>query len=155
MLNDGEETTIMRYIIYGAGGIGGTLGAGLSAAGIEVVLIARGEHLSALKREGLTYKRPGNTENVRLNALGHPSEVAWQPDDVVIMTMKSQHMFGALNDLAAAAPASISLVCCQNGVGNEHMASRFFQHVYGMVVMLPATHLTPGVVLHHAAEDPG
>ncbi|MAV25585.1 MAG: 2-dehydropantoate 2-reductase [Gammaproteobacteria bacterium] len=155
VLNDGEETTIMRYIIYGAGGIGGTLGAGLSAAGIEVVLIARGEHLSALKREGLTYKRPGNTENVRLNALGHPSEVAWQPDDVVIMTMKSQHMFGALNDLAAAAPASISLVCCQNGVGNEHMASRFFQHVYGMVVMLPATHLTPGVVLHHAAEDPG
>ena len=56
-----------------------------------------------------------------------------------MMTMKSQHMFQALNDLAASAPSSTAVVCCQNGVGNEYTASRFFQHVYGMLVMLPAT----------------
>ena len=145
----------MRYIIYGAGGIGGTIGAALSMHGLDVTLIARSEHLFSLQRDGLTYKTPNETQILKIPAIGHPSEFDWQAEDVVMMTMKSQHMFQALNDLAASAPSSTAIVCCQNGVGNEYTASRFFQHVYGMVVMLPATHLVPGVVLHHAEEGPG
>ena len=39
------------------------------------------------------------------------------------------------------------MVLGQNGVANEAVALRRFEHVYGMVVLLPATHLEPGVVV--------
>src|SRR2546428_5497754 len=45
--------------------------------------------------------------------------------------------------------------CAQNGVGNERMAARRFSRVYGMLVVLPATHLEPGVVLMHASPVGG
>ena len=47
-----------RYVIYGAGGIGCTIGARLFASGREVVLIARGPHLEAIRERGLTLKTP-------------------------------------------------------------------------------------------------
>ena len=43
----------MRYIIVGAGGVGGTIGARLFQSGHEVVLVARGDHLDALQAGGL------------------------------------------------------------------------------------------------------
>jgi 2-dehydropantoate 2-reductase len=42
----------LRYIIYGAGGVGGVLGGKLFMAGKEVVLIARGEHLRRIQGDG-------------------------------------------------------------------------------------------------------
>jgi 2-dehydropantoate 2-reductase len=51
----------MRYIIYGAGGIGGGIGARLFQHGHKVILICRGEHLSAIQRQGLTLKTPEDT----------------------------------------------------------------------------------------------
>ena len=47
-----------RYIVYGAGGIGASLGAQLARAGREVVLIARGAQLTALREKGLEYVTP-------------------------------------------------------------------------------------------------
>ncbi len=41
----------MRYIIYGAGGIGGAIGGRLALAGRDVVLITRGAHLAAIQRD--------------------------------------------------------------------------------------------------------
>ncbi|XOV88946.1 MAG: ketopantoate reductase family protein [Pseudomonadota bacterium] len=140
----------MRYIIYGAGAIGGTLGARLFLAGKEVLLIARGEHLARLQAEGLRYTNPEGSEQLAVPAVGHPADISFREDDAVILTMKSQHTELALQDLEAAAPATIPLVCCQNGVANEYMAARRFLNVYAMVVMLPASHLAPGEVLHHA-----
>src|SRR5438034_1392911 len=54
-----------------------------------------------------------------------------------------------------AVPPSIRVVCAQNGVENERQAARWFAHVYGMCVMLPATHLEPGVVVAHSAPITG
>ncbi|MBT3333532.1 MAG: hypothetical protein HN394_18670, partial [Rhodospirillaceae bacterium] len=48
----------MRYIIYGAGGVGGVIGAQLFQGDVEVVLIARGDHLAAIQRNGLRYETP-------------------------------------------------------------------------------------------------
>ncbi|MYE83629.1 MAG: ketopantoate reductase family protein, partial [Gammaproteobacteria bacterium] len=45
----------MRFIIYGAGGIGGTIGARLHLTGHDVLLIARGAHLDALRTDGLRF----------------------------------------------------------------------------------------------------
>ncbi len=69
--------------------------------------------------------------------------------------MKSQHTLAALEDLQAAAADTVPVICCQNGVANEPMALRRFEHVYGMLVFLPATHLEPGKVQLNARGTAG
>ncbi len=138
----------MRYIIYGAGGIGGVIGARLIQREREVVLIARGAHLGALRRDGLAFRTPDGTVTLPVTAVGHPSEIEFGGDEAVLLTMKSQDTAAALDELRAAAD-DVPVVCAQNGVANERMALRRFSRVYGMLVVLPAVHLSPGEVLTH------
>lgn len=140
----------MRFIIYGAGGIGGTLGARLFQQGFEVVLIARGEHGRVMQREGLKLVAPDGEHRLPVPTVGHPREIAFRSDDLVIMAMKSQHTVTALEDLQACGPGDVGIVCAQNGVANERMALRRFRRVYAMLVHLPAVHLNPGEVITHA-----
>ena len=145
----------MRYIIYGAGGIGGAIGGRLFHGGQEVVLICRGEQLTAIQRQGLTLKTPTDTLQLPIRAVGHPLELSFTDSDVVILTMKSQDTELALRDLEHAGGSEVPIICCQNGVDNERMAARRFTRVYGMVVWMPATYLEPGVVLNHATPVGG
>lgn len=145
----------MQFIIYGAGGIGGTIGAELHRAGEDVVLIARGPHLEAIQKDGLRYETPDYQETLTIAAVGHPKEIAFRDDDVVILTMKAQHTLGALEDLRAAAGDRIPVICCQNGVVNEAMALRRFRHVYAMAVYLPGENLEPGVIRCHSIKKIG
>lgn len=145
----------MRYIIYGAGGIGGVMGGRLFHRGHDVVLICRGEHLDAIRRQGLTVKTPTETLRLPIPAVGHPAEIAFTDTDVVILTMKAQDTELALRDLVRASERDLPIICGQNGVDNERMAARRFSRVYGMVVWLPATYLEPGVVLNHATPIGG
>jgi 2-dehydropantoate 2-reductase len=145
----------MRYIIYGAGGIGGAIGGKLFNRGYDVVLICRGEQLAVIRRQGLTLKTPEESLQLPIRAVGHPRELVFTENDVVILTMKSQDTEMALRDLERAGGRDVAVVCCQNGVDNERMAVRRFAHVYGMVVWMPTTYLEPGVVLHHAAPIGG
>lgn len=141
----------MKYVVYGAGAIGGVIGARLHELGRDVVLICRGAQLDAVRRDGLTVKTPDGTANFRVPAVAHPSEIDLAPDDVVFLAMKSQDTEGALRDLAAVAPAELAIVCAQNGVDNERMALRRFARVYGMLVLMPCTYLEPGVIVNHSA----
>jgi len=136
----------MRYVIYGAGGVGGAIGARLLQRGREVVLIARGEHLEAMQKRGLVFRSPHEAVTLDVHAVGHPGEVEFRSGDVVLLTMKSQHTADALRALRDAAGEGIAVVCCQNGVANERIAARLFSNVYAMVVILPASHLAPGEV---------
>ena len=140
----------MRYIVYGAGGIGGAIGARLFQHGHEVILICRGEHLHTIQSTGLTLKTPKETLTLTIRAVSHPEEIAFTPDDVVLLTMKSQDTEMALRDLERAGGRDLAVICGQNGVDNERMAVRRFGRVYGMVVWMPATYLEPGLVLNHA-----
>ena len=144
----------MRYIVYGAGAVGGSIGARLFETGQGVVLIARGPHLEAIQRDGLTLRTPDGDSISKVPAVGHPSEVEWGPEDVVVLTVKSQHTSSALDDLATAA-RDVPVVCAQNGVANERMAMRRFSRVYAMMVMLPATHIAPGEVVMNATPVGG
>lgn len=137
----------MRYIIYGAGGVGGVIGARLHQAGHDVVLICRGDHLRAVQERGLLLRAPDGDHRLAIPAVGHPGELRFQPDDVVLLTMKGHQTAAALDDLEAAGGCDLSVICCQNGVANEPLAARRFARVYGMVVLLPATFLTPGEVI--------
>mgnify|MGYP001138391801 FL=1 len=145
----------MRYIIYGAGGIGCTIGARLALAGREVALIARGAQLDALQSRGLTLKTPDGNHHLELPAFASPAEMHLGRDDVVILTMKTQDTAAALADLEAVAGPGIPVVCAQNGVENERMAARRFSHVYAMLVALPATFLEPGEVIASGAPLSG
>jgi 2-dehydropantoate 2-reductase len=91
---------------------------------------------------------------MRVPAVGHPSEIDWLAEDVVLLTVKSQHTAAALDDLAKAA-GELAIVCAQNGVANERMALRQFSRVYAMMVMLPATHIAPGEVVMYATPVGG
>jgi 2-dehydropantoate 2-reductase len=136
----------MRFVIYGAGAIGGAIGGRLAQHDHEVVLIARGEHAAALRRVGLHLRSPDDRAVVPVTVAEHPAAVDWRADDAVVLAMKSQDTATALRDLATVAPPAVTVVCAQNGVANERAALRRFEHVVAMCVMLPATHLEPGVV---------
>ena len=145
----------MRIIIYGAGGIGGVIGAQLFKADHDVVLIARGPHLEKVQRNGLRYETPHGAETLPLAAVGHPSEIDFRDDDVVLLTMKAQHTLDALNALRDVAGEDVPVICGQNGVANERMALRRFRNVYGMLIYLPSTFLEPGTIQTTSAKTIG
>src|SRR5205085_2705360 len=92
----------MRFVIYGAGAIGGVIGSRLFQSGHETVLIARGEQLKAIRNRGLTLATPSGVSTCPVPAVGHPNEIRFRADDVVLLTMKTPDTRGALEDLAAA-----------------------------------------------------
>jgi len=144
-----------RYVVFGAGAVGGVIGAFLHWAGFEVVAIARGAHLAAMRQHGLSLRTPEGAITLPLPALASPREIRWRDDDVVLLAMKSQDTEAALDELAAVAPPSLVVVCAQNGVANERAALRRFESVVGMCVICPATHLAPGVVEAESSPCPG
>jgi 2-dehydropantoate 2-reductase len=149
------EAGRVRYVVYGAGAIGGVIGGRLAGAGHEVVLVARGDHLAALRADGLTLCTPDEELHPPVTAVGTPGEAAPVAGDVVILAMKSQATGPAVAELAAVADPDVAVVCAQNGVENERHALRRFARTYAMCVVLPATHLQPGVVNLHTAPVSG
>lgn len=136
----------MRFVILGAGGIGGVIGGRLFQHGHEVVLIARGEHLSAIRARGLRLEDPDESVVLPVPAVGSPTELTFSDDDVVILATKSQDAAGALDLLRASAPPSTAVACATNGVEAERLALRRFEQVYGLNVLMPTAYLIPGVV---------
>jgi 2-dehydropantoate 2-reductase len=143
----------MRYIIIGAGAVGGTIGGRLFESGHEVLLVARGPHLAALRESGLRLAVPDGVLTLPVPAVGGPQELELRPDDVLVLAVKTQHS-AALLDTWSARPVAgggtagdlLPLLCTQNGVENERLALRRFRRVYGVCVWLPSTHLEPGRV---------
>jgi 2-dehydropantoate 2-reductase len=136
----------VRYLIVGAGAVGSAIGGRLTAAGRDVVLIARGAHLEALQRDGLRLRTPDTDETIAVAAVDSAQAAAPQAGDLAVLTTKTQDSVAALEDLAAAAGDEIPVACAQNGVANERLALRRFGRVYGVNVWLPAELLTPGLV---------
>jgi 2-dehydropantoate 2-reductase len=143
----------MRYIVYGLGAIGGTVAAHLAETGADVAGVARGAHLAKIRADGLRLLTPTRETTVRFPVAEDPAELDPRPDDVVILAVKSQDTAGALTALSAVA-RDVAVACFQNGVANERAVARYFERVYGVVVMCPATHLEPGVVAVHSAGVP-
>ena len=138
----------MRYIIYGAGGIGSVIGASLFSHGHHVALVGNPEHVESIRKDGLSFVTPDRTTNLMVDAFKTAEEVApFGGEDVVLLTAKSQHTVRCLGQLKnAGAPRTLPIFCCQNSIWNEPTASRVFDKVYGVVVSLPATFLKPGEV---------
>jgi len=144
----------MRYIIIGAGAVGGAVGGRLAGAGQEVVLVARGAHHAALRDGGLRLRVPDGEFTHRLPVVDGPAGLgALRADDVLVLAVKTQDTEGALNVWGPApvegggtAAERLPLLCAQNGVEGQRVALRRFRHVYGVCVWLPATFVEPGSV---------
>ena len=145
----------MRFVIHGAGAIGGTIGGRLFEAGHDVTLIARGAHLDALRSRGLTVVSADRTVTLPVPAVGSPAEAGLAPGDVVILAVKSQATLDAVASLDVAAPPGVAVACAQNGVENERVVLRRFPATYAVNVMLPSLHLEPGVVVPYGSPVNG
>jgi 2-dehydropantoate 2-reductase len=145
----------MRIVVFGAGAIGGVIGARLFQHDYDVTLVARGDNFRALSRSGLRLETSDEDITLKVPVIESASELSLGSNDVVILTVKSQDTRGALTDLADSVPPDVAIVCAQNGVENERVALRMFANVYGVCVMCPATHLTPGVVQANSAPISG
>ncbi|MEW1720107.1 2-dehydropantoate 2-reductase N-terminal domain-containing protein [Streptomyces sp. NPDC093109] len=158
----------MRYVIIGAGAVGGAIGGRLAEAGQDVVLVARGAHHTALREHGLTFTTPEGTRTHRLPVVDRPEALDLRSDDVLLLAVKTQDSVAALDAWSAqpvravegagtggTAGELLPLVCAQNGVESERLALRRFRRVYGMCVWLPATHVEPGTVVAPCAPYTG
>ncbi len=104
----------MKVCIYGAGAIGGFLGAGLADAGAAVSLVARGPHLAAIQANGLTLIKDGKTTTAAVRATDDPATLGVQ--DYVIVTLKAHSVIPALRQIAAVIGPDTAVVWAVNGI---------------------------------------
>jgi len=151
----------MRFAIVGAGATGGYLGACLSRAGTDVVLVARGAHLAAMRERGLTVREAdGGSFTVRPECTDELAAAVGSAE-VVFVTLKAHSLPAVAPALGAALRPGSTAVFAQNGIpwwyteglesvdpGGVIAASIPMGAVLGCVVY-PATALVePGVVQH-------
>ena len=141
----------MRFIIYGAGGIGSIMGGHLARTGHDVVLIGRPGHVTAIHKRGLCLITPTGTYTLRIPAVTSPDHVHFTGEDVVCLCVKGQDTEAALKDLKAVTD-DVPVFCFQNGVRNEEIAVGYFSRVYGVMVRVGAVYLEDGEVI--ARRDP-
>ena len=155
-----------RYIIIGAGAIGGAVGGRLTEAGLSTVLVARGDHLAALRATGLRLRSPEAAVTLPVTAIGSSEEIELTPDDVLVLTTKTHQAQAALADWVdrpvladgqdlGTAGELLPVLTALNGVASERIALRYFRRVYGVCVWLPAVHLVPGEVIARAVPYTG
>ncbi len=145
----------MRYVVYGAGAVGGVIGGLLHLAGREVTLVARGAHLDAIRDTGLRLDSGAGTTALAATAINTAADAEWSHDTAVILAVKSHQATRALADLRDHAPEDTPVVCATNGVATEVTALRLFERVYALCVMLPSGHLEPGLVVAKCHPVPG
>lgn len=106
----------MKVLVYGAGAIGGYLGAILTAAGEDVTLVARGAQYDALAKRGVMLEGPrsGRPDPVKVRVCRPGEEKA--PYDVIFVTLKSQQIAAAAQHLRGLVARDGVLVFPQNGI---------------------------------------
>jgi 2-dehydropantoate 2-reductase len=138
----------MRFVICGAGAVGGVLGGQLAKADYEVLCIDKmPAHVAAIKQHGLQLKGVHGNHTLRIPVVMQAREVDFRPDDVIILAVKTFQCAAAVAELRRATRLELPLFCAQNGVSNEATAARYFQHVNGVMVLTAARCLVPGEVV--------
>ncbi|WHZ36688.1 2-dehydropantoate 2-reductase [Sagittula sp. MA-2] len=158
----------MRICIFGAGAIGGYMGAKLAQAGAEVSLVARGPHLAAMQADGLRLIEEGTETVVPVRASSDAAELGEQ--DYVIVTLKAHSVPGVVDAMSPLIGAGTCVVSGVNGVpwwyfhkhGGDLEGTRLEtvdpggrqwdgfgpDRVLGCVVYPAAEVIRPGVVRH-------
>ena len=103
-----------KICIYGAGAIGGLVGAELALAGSDVTLVARGPHLAAMQANGLTIIKEGETHIAKPFATDDPAEAG--PQDYIFITLKAHSVPGIVEEIQPLMGPDTAVVWGVNGV---------------------------------------
>ncbi len=136
----------MQCLIWGAGAIGGTLGASLAHAGHEVSLVdSVAAHVDAINAHGLHITGP-IADFTQLLPAYTPQDVEGEWDTIILAT-KAHHTEGAVRDLAPHLSATGFVVSAQNGL-NELAIAKIVgaERTMGCFVNFGADYLEPGLI---------
>ncbi len=158
----------MKICIFGAGAIGGYMGAKLAEAGADVSLVARGPHLEAMRAKGLTLIEEGESRTFPVTASDDPAALGVQ--DYVIVTLKAHSVPPVVHKMQPLIGPQTTIVSGVNGVpwwyfhkiGGAREGTRLASvdpgdvqwngfgpdRVLGCVVYPAAEVIEPGVVKH-------
>lgn len=137
--------------MIGAGAVGGYFGGRLAAAGNDVHLFGRGEHLRALREQGLTVRSPlGDLSGLQVPAGDDPHGVG--PVDVALVTVKAQDLPAAVEIAQHLIDDDTAVIGLQNGVEAEDKlaAALGAPRVMGGVAYIEAVVAAPGVIEHRS-----
>ncbi len=143
----------MRIAVFGAGGVGGYFGGRLAQAGEEVVFIARGEHLQALRTHGLRVDSvKGDFVLQSVQATDDPGQVGVV--DVVLLGVKAWQVPEAAQAMRPMVGPDTFVVPLQNGVEApaQLVAVLGAQHVLGGLAKIISFKVGPGHIRHAGAE---
>jgi 2-dehydropantoate 2-reductase len=139
----------MRIAVIGAGGVGGYFGAKLARAGESVIVLARGAHLEAIRRQGLRVRSSVDGEfTVKVDAV---DSLAGQPPvDMALFCVKSFDTRDAADALRPALGPDTGVVSLQNGVDNEEIIDEVLGagRALGGAAFVFSTIESPGVIAH-------
>jgi len=143
----------MRIAVFGVGGVGGYFGWRLARAGEDVVFIARGDSLRALKDVGLRVDTPDGGSHVHaVNATDDPSHVG--PVDAVLLGVKAWQVADAAEALKPLIGRDTFVVPLQNGVeAPDRLAAALGpEHTFGGMCFIVAYQVGPGHICHAGLE---
>jgi 2-dehydropantoate 2-reductase len=143
----------MRIAICGVGGVGGYFGGRLAQAGEDVVFLARGEHLNALRTNGLRVESiKGNFTISPVQATHDPAEVGVV--DVVLLGVKAWQVREAAQAIRPLVGPETCVVTLQNGVEAPAQVAAVVgeNHVVGGLCGLISFIVAPGHIRHAGAE---
>ncbi len=159
----------MKICIYGAGAIGGYMAVQLAETDANVCVIARGDHLKAMQKNGLTLLIDGKEKNVNIPASDNPADFGHQ--DYVICTLKAHQAHESARHFSPLLGPDTAVVTAMNGIpwwyfykeggkfegrnlesvdsGGEQWKHIGPQRAIGCVVDPAAEVIAPGVIEHH------
>ena len=154
----------MNITVVGAGAIGGLMAAKLAAAGEAVSVVARGEHLKAIRERGLVLKEGGEEIVARVDATDRIAD-AGRPD-LVVLAVKAHQLAPIAADVASSLSPATMVLTAQNGIpwwyffkhGGPHEGVRLKSVDPGGVIAdhLPIDAIIAGIVYQAAEiESPG
>ena len=136
----------MRIAFMGSGGLGGYFGARLCKGGADVHFIARGEHLQAMRSEGLRVEGPEPIHIAHVNATDDPAAVGVV--DFVMISVKLWDTEAALQQIRPMVGPDTAIISFQNGVLKDQYLRAVYDEsrIMGGVGYVATTIDRPGVI---------
>jgi 2-dehydropantoate 2-reductase len=137
----------MKILVMGTGGVGGYYGGLLAQQGHDVIFIARGAHLHAIRHEGLRVKSIHGDFHIQpANATDEPINVG--PVDLILFCVKTYHTEEAAQAIRAAVGHNTVVMSLQNGVDAAERIGQVIgmEHVIGGATWISSAVESPGVI---------
>jgi 2-dehydropantoate 2-reductase len=143
----------LKVAVMGAGAVGCYFGGMLARAGHDVTLIARPQHVEAIRQAGLRMETKTFEEHVKLGASGDAAAV--QGADLVLFCVKSTDTEAAGAQIKPHLAPGALVLCLQNGVDNaDRLRTVLPPHQVAAAVVYVATEMAgPGHVKHHGRGE--